>query len=161
MVKNTKGGSKQKSIARKSTITEHASRDPEPSHEDEFIARVDKMLGNGMCHVVGVDDQVVYLCHIRGKFRGRRKSQNIITPNVFVLVGKRSWQLEQKKECDLLCILQNVYGEIPGDNNNSRNGSEIVFSDKVNVDDDEDTNQRVATVDTGPASDDEVNFDDI
>ena len=160
MVKNTKGGSKQKSIARKSTFTEHASRDPEPSHEDEFIARVDKMLGNGMCRVVGVDDQVEYLCHIRGKFRGRRKSQNIITPNVFVLVGKRSWQLEQKKECDLLCILQRVYGEIPGnDGENNNNGVEIVFTNKVDEVEVRDANKnRVLDL---PSSDEEVDFDDI
>jgi hypothetical protein len=164
MVKNTKGGSKQKSIARKSTITEHASRDPVPSHEDEFIARVDKMLGNGMCHVVGVEDQVVYLCHIRGKFRGRRKSQNIITPNVFVLAGKRSWQLEQKKECDLLCILQKVYGEIPGENDSAHTGMEIVFSDKMKTDDDDNDNggnNANKTIGVLPASDDEVDFDDI
>ena len=113
-----------------------------------------------MCRVVGVDDQVEYLCHIRGKFRGRRKSQNIITPNVFVLVGKRSWQLEQKKECDLLCILQRVYGEIPGnDGENNNNGVEIVFTNKVDEVEVMDTNKnRVLDI---PSSDDEVDFDDI
>ena len=116
-----------------------------------------------MCRVVGVEDQIEYLCHIRGKFRGRRKSQNIITPNVFVLVGKRSWQLEQKKECDLLCILQNIYGEIPDDNDSTHTGMEIVFSDKMKADDDDDENANDInkTVDSVPASDDEVDFNDI
>ena len=161
MVKNTKGGSKQKSIARKSTITEHASRDPVPSHDDEIIARVDKMLGNGMCRVVGVEDQVEYLCHIRGKFSGRRKSQNIITPNVFVLVGKRSWQLEHKKECDLLCILQKTYGEIPGDKDDANTGTEIIFTDKVMVDDNDNANDVNKTIVNVPVPDNEVDFADI
>ncbi len=111
MVKNTSGGSKQKKIARKSTVQEHASRDPTPSNEFEFIAKVDKMLGNGMCSVIDIRDKIAYLCHIRGKFSGKRKSQNFITTSSFVLVAKRDWQSQDKKECDLLSILNNTYGQ--------------------------------------------------
>ena len=130
MVKNTKGGSKQKSIARKTAVPEHASRDPVPSNECEFIAKVDKMLGNGMCHVIDIETQVLFLCHIRGKFRGKRKSHNFITTASFVLVAKRSWQSQDKKECDLLSILNNTYGDVDADDAGAK-GSDVVFTNEV------------------------------
>ena len=132
MVKNIKGGSKGKSIARKSVNRDHASRDPEPSDECEFIGRVEKMLGNGMCHIIDVIDKKQYLCCIRGKFRGRQKSHNMVGTGTFVLVGKRPWQSDEKMQCDLLYILQDKYGDFSeykdgGDDNN------IVFTNKTEI----------------------------
>lgn len=161
MVKNTKGGSKGKSIARKSVVHEHASRDPEPSNEFEFIAKVDKMLGNGMCHVIDVIDRTQYLCYIRGKFRGRQKSHNMVGTSSFVLVGKRPWQSDDKRECDLLCILQQKYGDFEehGDGGGDR---AIVFTDKADDDDETETYELLPKNSSkNDTKDDEINFDDI
>ena len=67
---------------------------------------VEKMLGNGMCHVL-CHDSVTRLCHIRGKFRGRGKRDNTVENGCWLLVGLREWDLEKKDEtkmqnCDLL-----------------------------------------------------------
>jgi translation initiation factor IF-1 len=159
MVKNTKGGSKAKSIARKNVVHEHASRDPEPSNEFEFIAKVDKMLGNGMCHVIDVIDRTQYLCYIRGKFRGRQKSHNMVGTNSFVLVGKRPWQSDDKRECDLLCILQQKYGDFEEDGHVGGERA-IVFTDKVDDDDDAETDVPKNSI-KNATKDDEINFDDI
>uniref|UniRef100_A0A6C0F1R4 S1-like domain-containing protein n=1 Tax=viral metagenome TaxID=1070528 RepID=A0A6C0F1R4_9ZZZZ len=159
MVKNVKGGSKGKSIARKNVVHEHASRDPEPSNEFEFIAKVDKMLGNGMCHVIDVIDRTQYLCYIRGKFRGRQKSHNMVGTNSFVLVGKRPWQSDDKRECDLLCILQQKYGDFEEDGDGGGDRA-IVFTDKV----DEETDELIPKQSNKNAikdDEDEINFDDI
>jgi translation initiation factor IF-1 len=160
MVKNTTGGSKQKSIARKSTQVEHASRDPTPSNEFEFIAKVDKMLGNGMCHVIDIATKTQYLCHIRGKFRGKRKSHNFITTASFVLVAERPWQSRDKKECDLITILNNTYGDFDADNANSEKNNEIVFTTE---EDDEDDDFKISfdKSDKKGETEDVVDFDDI
>jgi len=159
MVKNVKGGSKGKSVARKNVVHEHASRDPEPSNEFEFIAKVDKMLGNGMCHVIDVIDRTQYLCYIRGKFRGRQKSHNMVGTNSFVLVGKRPWQSDDKRECDLLCILQQKYGDFEEDGDGGGDRA-IVFTDKV----DDETDELIPKQSNKNAikdDEDEINFDDI
>jgi hypothetical protein len=164
MVKNTTGGSKHKTIARKNTIHEHASHDPQPSNEFEFIAKVDKMLGNGMCHVIDIIDKTQYLCYIRGKFRGRNKSHNMVSTSSFVLVGKRTWSSDQKRECDLLCILQNKYGDFDDDGGGSGSNlhESIVFTNKVDDDDDETSGLIRKQPDLKPlVDDDEVDFDDI
>ena len=154
MVKNTSGGSKQKKIARKSTVQEHASRDPTPSNEFEFIAKVDKMLGNGMCTVIDIRDKIAYLCHIRGKFRGKRKSNNFITTTCFVLVAKRDWQSQDNKECDLLSVLNDTYGQ---DDTSATISNDVIFT---NVE--EETNDDNITSNIHKKTDDSViDFDDI
>jgi hypothetical protein len=162
MVKNTTGGSKHKGFARKNTVQEHANHDPKPSNEFEFIAKVEKMLGNGMCHVIDVIYKTQYLCYIRGKFRGRNKSRNMVGTNTFVLVGKRAWQSDDKRECDLLCILQNKYGDFEDDEDVSGSNlhQTIVFTDKV---DDDMLDLIPKQPDIKPLIDDEeeVDFDDI
>jgi translation initiation factor IF-1 len=159
MVKNTTGGSKQKSIARKSTQVEHASRDPTPSNEFEFIAKVDKMLGNGMCHVIDVATKTQYLCHIRGKFRGKRKSHNFITTASFVLVAERPWQSREKKECDLICILNDTYGDFDTAEESAKK-TDIVFTTE---EDDEDDDFKISfdKSDKKNEIEDVVDFDDI
>ena len=74
MVKNTQGGSKHKSQARKAQFVKHV--DVEPSGPYEKYAKVTKMYGNGMCQVETQDDKKSLLCHIRGKFRGRHEKNN-------------------------------------------------------------------------------------
>ena len=77
MVKNTTGGSKAKGQARKLVADKSkASKFLRVIQEEgEVYAKVEKLLGNGMCHVLCLD-KVTRLCFIRGKFRGRGKKDN-------------------------------------------------------------------------------------
>lgn len=107
MVKNTTGGGKTKGQARKfinDSKTNHKalriSQDPL-----EVYSQVIKNLGNGMCHVLCIDN-ITRLCHIRGKFRGRGKRDNFIGVGSWVLVGLREWEIGKEgsklSNCDLL-----------------------------------------------------------
>ena len=106
MVKNTQGGSKHKSQARKLVNAPVSSKIRISECEDECYARVEKMLGNGMCHVNVFHKQNILpniICHIRGKFRGRNKKANFVSKDSFVLVGMRSWE-KNINACDLISI---------------------------------------------------------
>jgi len=110
MVKNA-GGNKTKGQARK-FASGGGKNDKLRLSEDvcEVYAMVEKLLGNGMCHVL-CHDGVTRLCHIRGKFRGRGKRDNIVENGTWILVGLREWDLEKKDEtkiqnCDLLEVYQ-------------------------------------------------------
>jgi hypothetical protein len=104
MVRNTIGGSKTKSFARKNTG--HISTvDYVPKSDLEKIAVVTKLYGNGMCQVLTTDTpQLDLLCHIRGKFRGRSKKQNMIVANSHVVIGLRDWE-NPYKNCDLISVM--------------------------------------------------------
>ena len=110
MVKNVNGGSKAKGQARKFAGSSKSSRALRVStDESELYAQVTAYLGNGMCHVL-CDDGITRLCHIRGKFRGRGKRDNLVANGSWLLVGLREWATESKtkmQDCDLL----EVYGE--------------------------------------------------
>jgi translation initiation factor IF-1 len=104
MVKNTQGGSKHKGLARK-LVNAPISAKPRLSEcDDECYALVTKMLGNGMCHVnLSHKGNIIQnvVCHIRGKFRGRNKKNNIVATGNFVLVGLRTWE-NPIKNCDII-----------------------------------------------------------
>jgi translation initiation factor IF-1 len=107
MVKNTQGGSKHKGLARKivnASANNHNIRLPQ--EDGECFARVISMLGNGMCSVKILQNNGTLLdnavCQIRGKFRGKHKSQNIVSRDAFILVGMR--ELSGGAACDLLEI---------------------------------------------------------
>jgi len=106
MVKNSTGGNKAKCQARKfvNAPKSHALRLSQD--ESEIYAVVMKNLGNGMCHVLCMDNKT-RLCHIRGKFTGRRKKEHIIRVGSWVMIGLREWEagkaFDKKLEnCDLL-----------------------------------------------------------
>jgi len=104
MVKNTQGGCKHKGMARK-LVNAPISAKPRLSEcDDECYAFVTKMLGNGMCHVNLSHKGNLFqnvVCHIRGKFRGRNKKNNIVSTGNFVLVGLRTWE-NPIKNCDII-----------------------------------------------------------
>ena len=110
MVKNTTGGNKGKSFARKNISSNSYNTKLRYSEdEDEIYAVVLKLLGNGMCHVNCLDEGSVQtrLCIIRNKFRGRSKRDNGVSTGTYVLVGKRSWETSKSgslEKCDLIEI---------------------------------------------------------
>ena len=111
MVKNAAGGNKAKGFARKGFIKTdgglRTSKDPA-----EVYAQVTKVLGGANCQVVSVDGKE-FLCHIRGKFRGRGKRDNFIAPCSWLLVGLHSWEGEKNKSSEIRnCDILEVYNEI-------------------------------------------------
>jgi hypothetical protein len=110
MVKNTTGGSGHKSQARK-IVDLGYNHDPIPDQLDEFerLATVTKLFGNGMCQVL-TSDNLLLLCHIRGKFRGRNKKNNLLSLNSSVLIGLRQWE-NPPKTSDLI-LVKGTYGSL-------------------------------------------------
>lgn len=114
MVKNTHGGNKHKGFARKHTIAKASNILRVSNDENEKYAIVTKMLGNGMfhCHCI---DNVQRLGHIRGKFAGRGKRDNIVVVGGWVLVGLREWDTgssggdsKKMQQCDLLEVYSDM-----------------------------------------------------
>jgi initiation factor 1A len=114
MVKNTHGGSGHKKFARKFTSGPKSNKLRISEDEGEIYAIVTKMLGNGMfhCHCL---DNTMRLGHIRGKFSGRGKRDNLVEGGKWVLIGLREWDVPSEKssvsltkakdkmqQCDLL-----------------------------------------------------------
>ena len=108
MVKNTQGGSRHKSQARKLVNSGLSDNVRFPNEEGEYVAKVSKMLGNGMCSVNIIYDNELLtniVCHIRGKFRSRNKKNNFVSIGSTILVGLRSWT-SKISACDLLHVYQ-------------------------------------------------------
>ena len=104
MVKNTTGGTKTKGLARKHQSDGGDSKLRLPTNELELVACVTKMLGNGMCEIYTNKD-VRLIGHIRNKFRGRNKRNNMISASMIVLIGLRDWE-NPVKNCDILTIYE-------------------------------------------------------
>lgn len=108
MVKNT-GGNKAKGYARKNMIKGisalRVSEDPA-----EIYAQVVKISGGAMCRVNDLKGKEMN-CHIRGKFRGRGKRDNLIVSGTWLLVGLREWEQEPSPGKLLNCDLIEVYSE--------------------------------------------------
>lgn len=107
MVKNTKGGSKHKKMARKSNGPVFQEKIRFSTCEDEIYATVAKIYGNGRI-LVTCNDNVERQCVIRKKFRGKNKKYNEVCVGTYVLVGKREWETKSDKEVtDLLYVYSN------------------------------------------------------
>jgi initiation factor 1A len=137
MVKNTTGGTGTKSLARK-----HQARGENklrlPECELEQFAIVTKMLGNGMCEIYTNDD-IRLIGHIRNKFRGKQKRNNMLYVNSIVLIGLREWE-NPHKNCDLLSIYENNQVEqlrnIPGIQINDLLKRQLGYTNTKNDEDD-------------------------
>ena len=99
MVKNAFGGSKSKSIARKheSALSHNHVRMVQDPSEKYAIVR--KIFGGSICQVF-CHDLISRQAIIRGKFRGKGKRNNIISPGTLVLVGLRDFS--HSSTCDIL-----------------------------------------------------------
>lgn len=104
MVKNTTGGSGHKAFARKLVSSGKSNRLRLAQDPSEIYGVITKMYGNGMCQVK-TQNNLEMTCHIRGKFRGRNKKQNLVSVSSTVLVGLREWE-NPVKNCDLLEIYE-------------------------------------------------------
>lgn len=105
MVKNKTGGNKAKKFARKN-VNPINRKLRFATEEGEVYSIVTKVVGNGQCVVMGVDNKE-RLCFIRNKFSGRNKHSNLITLNSWVIVGVRDWETQKDgklEKCDLLEI---------------------------------------------------------
>lgn len=100
MVKNQNGGNRAKSFARKNERPVERQRIRYSEEEEELYAVVTKIFGGGMCSITTIDG-LQLLGHIRRKFSGRNKRNNIITSNTIVLIGLREWE-STPKNCDIL-----------------------------------------------------------
>jgi len=179
MVKNEKGGKGAKSLARKATGSGGGAYEQKlrfPSCSLEQFACVTKLFGNGMCEII-TNDRVTLMGHIRSKFSGRQKRNNMITRNSIVLIGLREWE-KPEKNCDILCIYDDhqieqlkinpqvdikhvVYlknnGAL-GNNTKPEAFEEIRFSNET----EEDTKQMLAEVDEFEMqNEEEVDIEDI
>ena len=117
MVKNTKGGSGHKKMGRKFTTGAKNNKLRLSEEEGEIYSIVLNMCGNGMFHCYGIDG-VTRLGHIRGKFSGRGKRDNMVEVGKWVLIGLREWDIEpstmkstDKKEKMQKCDLLEVYND--------------------------------------------------
>ena len=189
MVKNTTGGSKTKGQARKlinidSKTTNkilRISNDPL-----EIYAQVTKNLGNGMCTVLCTDG-IIRLCHIRGKFRGRGKRDNLVGLGSWLLVGIREWEkdkVDPKKQqnCDLLEVYSdydkvklkatilniNWSNFVSNDNKNSKvedDSNNIDFIDNIDeyrnlIEETRKTGRQIESIGT-EEEEEEINIEDI
>ena len=114
MVKNVTGGNRGKRCARK-----HMGGGGGGLRKSENCLEVyavsTRMLGNNMFHCECLDG-VFRLCHIRGKFTGRKKRDNMISVGTCVLVGLRDWSNPDEgvssrgraPECDILEVYSSV-----------------------------------------------------
>ena len=91
MVKNTKGGSKHKKMARRNAEPPVEEKIRYASCPDEIYASVAKVYGNGRV-LVTCNDGIERLCVIRKKFKGRNKRSNEISIGSYILIGARGWK---------------------------------------------------------------------
>ena len=102
MVRNTQGGCKAKSHARKfSSNYTSKSATRLSSCALEVYACVTKLYGQGRCLVHTVDDQELQ-CIIRNKFRGRSKRNHVVAVGTLLLIGLREWEGPAFHTCDVL-----------------------------------------------------------
>lgn len=111
MVRNTQGGSSHKKFGRKYTTGAKSNKLRVSEDEGEIYAIVTKMLGNNMFHCFCIDGSI-RLGHIRGKFTGRGKRDNMVDSGKWVLIGLREWDSgsasaatstkAKLQQCDLL-----------------------------------------------------------
>ena len=113
MVKNTTGGSKHKSQARKNVAGRYTNTALRVTCEEgESYAQVEKILGGPHMHVVCMDGKT-RLCTIRGKFRGKGKRDNRLENGTWVMVGLRDYESVRATDgklenCDLLEVYKDA-----------------------------------------------------
>lgn len=103
MVKNTTGGSKHRSAARKQTVpaAPPVIQWVRRAGQGELYASASKNYGGGRFGVLCSDGKE-RICVIRRKFKKFRRG-NDVSPGTYMLVGPRDWETDSNT-CDLLCV---------------------------------------------------------
>jgi hypothetical protein len=101
MVKNTGGGKGAKRQASKHSSNPKAEELRKSESPNEVYACITQNFGNRY-DVITLDGDTLS-CRMGGKFKGRKKRDNIATTGCWVLVGLYEWEKEVKN-CELLCI---------------------------------------------------------
>lgn len=99
MTKNTLGGKKNKSFARK---TSSHTQMMLSSSSLEVYAIVTKIFGNGLFQAT-TNEGMILTGHIRNKFKGRSKHSNLISNGSIILLGLREWE-STPKNADLIYV---------------------------------------------------------
>ena len=103
MVKNF-GGNKSKRGARKYLTTSQTRNTRKAELEGETYAMIKNIYGNGRAEILCIDG-ISRILIIRKKVKGRNKRENNVSKGVWVLAGKRQWEVRDintKEVCDLL-----------------------------------------------------------
>ena len=181
MVRNTQGGCKAKSHARKfsSNYTSKSATRLSPCAL-EVYACVTKLFGQGRCLVHTVDDKELQ-CIIRNKFRGRSKRNNVVAVGTLLLIGLREWKGPDFHTCDVLEVYDqedvNQLRAMPstrvvgldkfsgsdgssGGSGGSSGGDLLVFGDCLDAGCSVGT-QKVPSEECGVDAEEEVDIDDI
>ena len=109
MEKNTLGGNKSKGFARKNTV-KRETRLRVAEEEGEIYAQAVKVMGGSIASAIDIEGNPLR-AHIRGKFRGRGKRDNFISPGTWLLVGLHAWEADKPdeiKNCDVLEVYSDL-----------------------------------------------------
>ena len=186
MVKNKKGGSGHKKMARKHvTGGDFRQRKLREPKDGEIFARVTRVNGGGVCEVI-CNDKINRQMIIRKKFRGRNKRDNNIGIGTMVLVGLRDWEVvstKKKPKVDLLEVyntsqmdelkkLKSLNNEIlpeqeaaESDDGFIIDNSNIVIDDSIQDELNNDINKKLTSIESeeleNKQDEMEINWDDI
>jgi len=95
MPRNTQGGTGHKKLASKDCVKHNTKTRLSEDTEYEYYAQITAMVGGKECHVI-CQDGIKRLCHIRGKFSGKKKRDNILSKGIWVLVGLREFETKHE-----------------------------------------------------------------
>lgn len=110
MVRNCNGGNKAKGFARKNMVKRDSALRI-AREEGEIYAQAVKVMGGSIASAIDIEGNPLRV-HIRGKFRGRGKRDNFISPGTWLLVGLHDWQSDKYKPGDLKdCDVLEVYND--------------------------------------------------
>ena len=95
MPRNTQGGTGHKKLASKDCVKRNTKTRLANNEDYEYYAQVSALIGGRECHVL-CQDGIMRLCHIRGKFSGKNKRDNILVRGIWVLVGLREFETKHE-----------------------------------------------------------------
>jgi translation initiation factor IF-1 len=95
MVRNVQGGCKTKARAKKDNIVSHSRMIDLPQDEFQFIAYVNKSLGDGRFEIT-LSNGDSNICILRGKHKGKYRRKFAVTNGTFLLVALREWETPRK-----------------------------------------------------------------
>jgi hypothetical protein len=142
MVKNTSGGNKAKSFARKH-YNQQNNNFILPSSQLEIFASVHKIYGNGI--ILTFNPSYGFInTHIRHKFSARNKRDNLISIGNIIIIGLREWEHPFYKNADLIYVfdhkeIQHIKNSSIIDypsffqEGNTHNDNDIIFNDSTDT----------------------------